>query len=80
MDRGSEETLGPEVLMLKALCDMSLLLLDFLLVCLSVCLSACLYAYVSVSVGRSVGRSVSPSEANDQVALSQAVGYVWLWL
>jgi hypothetical protein len=43
-------------------------------VCLLAYLSACLFF---LSVGRSV--YVCPSEANDQVALSQLLGYVWSW-
>jgi hypothetical protein len=48
MNRGSEKTLGSEVLTLKALCDMSLPYLIFRLsVCLSVGLSVCLAVWLS---------------------------------
>jgi hypothetical protein len=44
------------------------------------CLHGCLSWVVCVSVPESVCLCVCPSEANDQVALSQLVGYVWSWL
>jgi hypothetical protein len=55
--------------------------------CLAVWLSGCLVAYLSGYLGVCLSVCLliwllvclCPSEANDQVALSQLVGYVWSW-